>query len=111
MTAEPTKTWGQSYQTPPPRRPVLAWLILLLHRIIGLLPLWAVHLIATALSGAASFLPTRERHVSEINLGIAFPDLDKAARRRLAASSTVNTASRSQPASASARATGTAPWP
>jgi len=92
MTAEPTKTWGQSYQTPPPRRPVLAWLILLLHRIIGLLPLSAVHLIATALSGAASFLPTRERHVSEINLGIAFPDLDKAARRRLVRKSMIETA-------------------
>ena len=85
-------TWGQTYSTPPPRRPVLGWLIVLLHKVLGLLPLWAVHRTAAVLAGAASLLPTRERHVSEVNLGIAFPDLDPAARRRLARRSMIETA-------------------
>jgi KDO2-lipid IV(A) lauroyltransferase len=85
-------TWGQTFSTPPPPRPFLARLIVLLHRIIGAMPLRAVHLIATALAGAASVFPTRERHVSEVNLRIAFPDLDAAARRRLVRKSMIETA-------------------
>jgi KDO2-lipid IV(A) lauroyltransferase len=84
--------WGQTFSTPPPRRPWLARSIVLLHRIIGMLPLRAVHLVATALGGLASTLPTRERHVSEVNLGIAFPDVDRVARRRLARKSMIETA-------------------
>jgi len=84
--------WGQTYSTPPPRRPVLASLIVLLHKIIGALPLWAVHGVAAVLAGAASVLPTRERHVSEVNLRIAFPDLDAADRRRLVRKSMIETA-------------------
>ena len=85
-------TWGQTFSTPPPRRPVLARAVVLLHRLIGVLPLRAVHLVATALACAASVLPTRERQVSEVNLGIAFPDLDAAARRRLVRKSMIDTA-------------------
>lgn len=85
-------TWGQTFATPPPRRPLLARLIVLLHKIIGALPLWAVHLIATVLAYTASVLPTRERHVSRVNVRIAFPDLDAAARRRLVRRSLIETA-------------------
>jgi len=85
-------TWGQTFATPPPRRPMLARAIVLAHKIIGALPLRAVHLVAATLAGVASVLPTRERHVSEVNVRIAFPDLDDAARRRLVRRSMIETA-------------------
>jgi KDO2-lipid IV(A) lauroyltransferase len=47
------------------------------------LPLPLIHALGTAVGVAASVVPVRERRVAEVNLRIAFPELDTRARRRL----------------------------
>ncbi len=83
---------GVAYRTPPPPRPWVGRLVVLLIRGLGLLPLRAIHLLATVVGGVASLLPVRDRRITEVNLRIAFPELDEAARRALMRRSMIETA-------------------
>jgi len=77
--------------TEPPRRPLLGRLTVLVLRAFGSLPLGTVQRIGAALARVAALLPLRERHVSEVNVRIAFPDLPPAGRNRLVRRSMVET--------------------
>ena len=82
--------WGDL--TPPPPRPLVARLVGAAIRAFGALPLPALHGVAASVGLAGAWLPTRERRVAEANLRLAFPELDGAARRRLARRSLIETA-------------------
>jgi KDO2-lipid IV(A) lauroyltransferase len=78
-------------RTAPPPRPVVGRLAGLALRGLALLPLPLLRLLGANLGLLASWLPVRERRVTEVNLEIAFPDLDPRERRRLARRSMVHT--------------------
>jgi len=61
-------------------------------RAFGALTLTVPRLLGTVVGRVGAVLPIRERWVTEANLRLAFPELDPAARRRLARRSLVETA-------------------
>ncbi len=77
--------------TRPPRRALLGFLAVASLRALGRLPLRPVQAIGGAVGWLASLLPIRERRVTEVNLRIAFPELDEQGRRRLARRSMIET--------------------
>jgi KDO2-lipid IV(A) lauroyltransferase len=62
----------------------VGWLAALALRGFALLPLSWIRAIGGLLGAVASWLPLRERRVTDVNLRIAFPDMDPRERRRLA---------------------------
>lgn len=78
-------------RTAPPPRPIVGRLAGLALRTLALLPLPLLRLLGAKVGLLASWLPVRERRVTEVNLRIAFPDLDPRARRRLARRSMMQT--------------------
>ncbi len=70
--------------TAPPSRPLLGPLIRLLVRFFAALPLPLAHAIGAAAGQLAALPLTSLRRISEINLEIAFPGLDRSTRRRRA---------------------------
>jgi KDO2-lipid IV(A) lauroyltransferase len=83
---------GSGSPTEPKPRPLLTWIITRLIHLFAMLPLRAIQLVGAVVGNLAWLLRLRERRVTEINLQIAFPDLDRAARRRLTRRSMVETA-------------------
>lgn len=57
-----------------------------------MLPLWTIQAAGATIGRIAGLLPIPERTVAEINVGIAFPELAPAERRRLARRSMIETA-------------------
>lgn len=60
-----------------------ARLLLALLRLIARLPLPVVHALGAAIGWLLYLIPNNQRRVAEINLRMAFPELDETARRRL----------------------------
>ena len=68
----------------PRRRPVLGFLGRASLALTGALPRRVAYFLGGALGWLASFLPTRERRATRVNLELCFPELSSAERRRLA---------------------------
>ena len=71
--------------------PVRAWWTVRALRAVGRLPLGAAQAIGRAAGALLCLLPTTERRVTDVNLALAFPDLDARARRRIARRSLIET--------------------
>lgn len=69
--------------TDPRPRPLNAALIRTAFGFLGRLPIRVIHTIGACAGGVTARMPTRSRHVTQVNLGIAFPELDSHSRRRL----------------------------
>jgi KDO2-lipid IV(A) lauroyltransferase len=65
------------------RRPFLAFVVRTTLRILGALPLRLTHFLGTRAGHLAALVPGDAKHVTDVNLRIAFPEMDASARRRL----------------------------
>lgn len=82
---------GKRGTTEPGAHPWLARSVALAVRGFGSLPLAWTHAFGGVVGWLGGLLPTRERHVTDVNLRLAFPELDDDARRRLTRRSLVET--------------------
>jgi KDO2-lipid IV(A) lauroyltransferase len=73
----------RGFITEAPPRPISAALVRLGLRVTGLLPLRAAHGIGAVAGSLLAFVPTRERHVTAVNLALTMPQLSTRERARL----------------------------
>jgi len=73
----------RGFESEAPPRPLTAALLRIGLRALSLLPLRAAHGIGALAGRALALAPTRERHVTEVNLSLAMPELSEVERARL----------------------------